>query len=53
LKQRLRWNATSFVLTMVRFSNVITGNDKKAAFQESMGRFAGWGSLIFNRPKRS
>lgn len=53
LKQRFRWNATSFVLTMVRLSNAIKGNDRKAAFQESMGRFAGWGSLIFNKPKRA
>lgn len=53
LAQRFRWNATSFVLTMVRLSNAIKGNDKKAALQEAMGRITGWGSLIFNRPKRT
>lgn len=50
-KAGLKWHATSFLLTMVRFSNSITASDKKAAFLESLGRFSGWWSLWWNTPK--
>ncbi|RXG12319.1 GT2 family glycosyltransferase [Leeuwenhoekiella aestuarii] len=52
LKARFKWNATALVLTMIRFSNVITAEDKKGAFKEAAGRVAGWWSLLFNKPKR-
>lgn len=51
LKQRFLWNLTAYVLTLVRLSNSLRGNDKKAAFNESLGRMVGWVSLIFNKPK--
>lgn len=50
LKDRLKWNATALLLTLVRCSNVLTGPDRKAAFYESIGRSIGWWSVIFNKP---
>ncbi|MCG2419892.1 glycosyltransferase [Aequorivita sp. F47161] len=50
LKARFKWNATSFLLTVIRFSNTITSSDKKAAFSEALGRSIGWFSLLFNKP---
>jgi glycosyltransferase involved in cell wall biosynthesis len=51
LKARLKWNLTSFLLTLVRFSNTFTTANKKEAFTESVGRTIGWFSLLFNKPK--
>ncbi|MBE14682.1 MAG: glycosyl transferase family 2 [Cytophagaceae bacterium] len=51
IAQRLKWNATALVLTLIRYSNALTSQDKKAALKEGLGRTIGWGSLIFNRPK--
>jgi len=50
-KSRLKWNATSFLLTTIRFTNIITTNKRKDALTESLGRVSGWWSLIFNKPK--
>ena len=50
-KARIKWNATAFLLTIIRFTNVITSNSKKEALTESLGRVVGWLSLIFNKPK--
>ncbi|WP_456314116.1 glycosyltransferase family 2 protein [Pseudomonas shirazensis] len=50
LKARLKWNAITILLTLIRFTNVITASDKKAAFTEALGRTIGWWSLIFNKP---
>lgn len=51
IKARLKWNLTSFLLTLIRFSNTFTTSNKKEAFTESMGRIVGWFSLLFNKPK--
>jgi glycosyltransferase involved in cell wall biosynthesis len=51
LKARLKWNLISFLLTIIRFSNIFTTSNKKEAFTESLGRIVGWFSLIFNKPK--
>ena len=51
LKARLKWNSTSFLLTLIRFSNVINTSNRKEALTESLGRVVGWFSLIFNKPK--
>ena len=51
LKSRFKWNATSLLLTLIRFTNVITTKKKKEAMTESLGRLSGWFSLIYNRPK--
>ncbi|AUS04117.1 glycosyltransferase family 2 protein [Pseudotamlana carrageenivorans] len=50
-KAVVKWHATSFLLTLVRFSNVINTNNKPEAFTESLGRVVGWLSLLFNAPK--
>lgn len=51
-KDRLKWNAITLVLVVIRFSNTFTSGDKKAAFTESLGRTLGWFSLIFSKPKQ-
>ena len=50
-KDKLKWHAITILLTVIRFSNTFTTTNKKAAFTESVGRFVGWWSLIFNKPK--
>ena len=50
-KARFKWHATSFLLTLIRFTNVLTTNKKQEALSESLGRLVGWFSLIFNKPK--
>jgi GT2 family glycosyltransferase len=51
LKARLKWHGTAFLLTLVRLGNVITTQERKEAFTESLGRIAGWWSLLLNKPK--
>ncbi|MBU2952137.1 glycosyltransferase [Tamlana agarivorans] len=50
LKAYFKWHATAFVLTTIRFTNVITTNKKQEALTESLGRVVGWLSLLFNKP---
>jgi GT2 family glycosyltransferase len=50
-KAKLKWHSIAILLTLVRIGNVMNTNRKKEAFTESMGRIAGWWSLIFNTPK--
>ncbi|HSD06155.1 glycosyltransferase family 2 protein, partial [Flavobacterium sp.] len=47
----LKWHAITILLTMIRFSNIITMTKRKEAFIEALGRMIGWWSLIFSRPK--
>ena len=49
-KARFKWHATSFLLTVIRFTNTINTNKKQEAFTESLGRVVGWLSLFFNKP---
>ncbi|MDO6758766.1 glycosyltransferase family 2 protein [Tamlana sp. 2_MG-2023] len=51
LKAKFKWHATAFVLTAIRFTNVLTTNKKQEALTESFGRVVGWLSLLFNPPK--
>ena len=53
LKARLKWNLTSGLLTLIRFSNSITKNKKTRteAFTEASGRVIGWLSLLFDKPR--
>lgn len=51
LKARIKWNATACMLVLIRVSNIVTTNKRKEALTESFGRFIGWLSLLFNRPK--
>ena len=50
-KAKIKWHATSFLLTLIRFTNIINTNKKQEAFTESLGRVVGWLSLFFNKPK--
>lgn len=50
-KDRLKWHAITILLTIIRFNNTFTSSNKKEAFTESLGRIAGWWSLLFNKPK--
>ena len=51
LKARFKWNATSFLLTLIRFTNIFTTNKRKEALTETIGRVIGWFSLFFDKPK--
>lgn len=52
LIDRYKWNAITILLTIIRFTNVITERKKKEAFREAVGRSIGWWSLIFSRPNK-
>jgi GT2 family glycosyltransferase len=49
-KDKFKWHAITILLAVIRLSNTITTNNKKAAFTESLGRFVGYFSLIFSKP---
>lgn len=51
IKSRFKWNMIALLLTIIRFSNILTTKKRVEAFTESMGRIIGWWSLIFNKPK--
>ena len=44
-KQRIKWNSTALILTFARASGILSPKDRKAAYQESLGRILGWFSL--------
>ncbi|WP_433833639.1 glycosyltransferase family 2 protein [Flavobacterium anhuiense] len=46
-----KWHSITLLLTLIRFSNILTETDKKGAFKEAIGRTLGWWSLILNKPK--
>ena len=50
-EDKLKWHAITILLTAIRFLNTVTTSNKKEAFTEALGRFVGWCSLIFNKPK--
>jgi GT2 family glycosyltransferase len=50
-KNWLKWHSTAFLLTLVRLGNVLNTPKKKQAFTESLGRIAGWWSLLFSKPR--
>ncbi len=49
-KAQIKWHGTSFLLTLVRLSNTWNTNNKKQALTESLGRIAGWWSIVLERP---
>lgn len=53
LDAKLKWHSITILLTLIRFSNTLTTNNKAAAFWEALGRTVGWWSLLFNKPKIS
>jgi len=50
-KALFKWHATALLLTSIRFFNVFTTSNKKAALTESCGRIVGWLSLFIYKPK--
>lgn len=50
LADRFKWNAITLLLILVRFTNVFSSKNRKAAFTEVIGRKVGWLSLLFNKP---
>lgn len=51
LNAKLKWNAITLLLTLIRFSNVLTTAKRKQALTEALGRSIGWLSLLVNKPK--
>ena len=51
LKARLKWNMIVVLLMSIRIVNVFTTVKKREAIAESLGRFVGWCSLVFMKPK--
>ncbi len=51
IQHRLKWHAITILLTVIRFTNVITSSSRKEAFTEALGRTVGWWSLLINKPK--
>lgn len=47
----IKWNLLVFILSFLRLANAITTKKRVESFTESMGRFYGWISLIFLKPK--
>lgn len=50
-KDRLKWHLITLLLTSIRITNIVSSQNKFEALSESIGRIAGWFSLIFNKPK--
>ena len=51
LKDKIKWYTITILLTIIRFSNIFTGVDKKKAFTEALGRTVGVLSLFFSKPQ--
>jgi GT2 family glycosyltransferase len=51
LRDFLKWHAITLLLTLIRYTNVITTNKKREALTEALGRTVGLWSLIFSKPK--
>lgn len=50
IKDCLKWNTITILLTLIRYSNIVLGNNRKEALTEALGRTVGWWSLFFNKP---
>nr|WP_315164905.1 glycosyltransferase [uncultured Flavobacterium sp.] len=51
LNDCFKWHAITLLLTGIRYTNVLTTNNKREALTEALGRTVGWWSLWFNKPK--
>lgn len=49
-KDRFKWHGITILLTFIRYCNIFTTADKKAALTEAFGRTAGWFSLFLKQP---
>lgn len=50
-KAQLKWHLTAILLMKLTFVGVLTNKNKSATLHEGFGRFVGWLSLFFNKPK--
>ncbi|MEP6806131.1 MAG: glycosyltransferase family 2 protein, partial [Flavobacterium sp.] len=50
-KDRIKWSFITLLLLLIRFTNILSEKDKKAAFTEALGRSVGLLSLLVNKPK--
>lgn len=50
IKDRLKWHAITVLLLCIRGTNSLRGDDKKAAFLETIGRVVGWISVLLSPP---
>ncbi len=46
-----KYHATVILLMIIHFTNSFYGRNKMNSFKETLGRFVGWLSLFFNKPK--
>ncbi|MFK7050330.1 glycosyltransferase family 2 protein [Flavobacterium columnare] len=51
LIDRYKWHVIIGVLLIIRMTNILKGNKKKEAFQESLGRIWGWISIFAKKPQ--
>lgn len=51
LNSKLKWNLITILLTLIRFSNIVTTSKTKEAFTEALGRTIGWWSLWVDKPE--
>ncbi|MBT8375891.1 MAG: glycosyltransferase [Bacteroidia bacterium] len=49
LKIKMKWHSITLLLIIIRFTNTLTASNKKAAFQETLGRVSGWFNVLFNK----
>jgi len=47
----LKWHLVHFLLFSIRLINVFTTTKRSEAINDAAGRFVGWLSLVFNKPK--
>ncbi|NRR92018.1 glycosyltransferase [Winogradskyella undariae] len=51
LKAKLKWHLTAFLLMLLSVLGGLKFKNKNLELQEALGRFVGWWSLIYNKPK--
>ena len=51
LIHKFKWHSITILLTLIRYSNIITSSSRKEALTEAVGRTVGWWSLLFNKPR--
>ncbi|MFH6994835.1 glycosyltransferase family 2 protein [Flavobacterium sp. FlaQc-48] len=49
-KDRMKWSLITILLTLIRFTNILTEKNKKAALSETLGRVTGFLCLLVNKP---
>ena len=51
LTAKLKWNLITLLLMIIRLTNVLTTKKRSEAFYEFLGRFVGWITLFYDKPK--